>query len=305
MSRGTPRGVAMGRPRALAGPALTGRAAARGGGAAVGTRTPLVTPSRGRTAAGARRGPACPRGAGLAGARAAVCVVVLRAASCHAADFTGAPALAPARPAARARRARRAVCGRSRGAGATIVSSGVKSLGGVFFRSGGDGGGRGAPAPVLALREDRSRPHAEHPRWHPHDSAVSSRRSPGAGRNDPPGAPFLTHDSRIIARHRGLPARAQRPVIRDQGGHDPYAAPARSRRPGHGPRPPAPAAPGTRTRRGAPLIAGCCTSEGGSPAGRLRVFRTIPRLFLERRFSVNGLPCADRGSVHMGGFQRR
>ena len=55
-----------------------------------------------------------------------------------------------------------------------------------------DGGGRGVPAPVLALREDRSRPHAERPRWHPHDSAVSSRRSPGAGRNDPPGAPFPT-----------------------------------------------------------------------------------------------------------------
>ena len=85
----------MGRPRTLAGPALAGRAAARGGGAAaVGTRTPLVTPPRGRTAAGARRGPAGPRGTGLAGARAAMCVVVLRAASCHAADFTGAPARA-------------------------------------------------------------------------------------------------------------------------------------------------------------------------------------------------------------------
>ena len=105
LSRGARRAVAMGRPRALAGPALTGRTAARGGGAAaVGTRTPLVTPPRGRAATGARRGPAGPRGTGLAGARAAMCVVVLRAASCHAADFTGAPARAPARPAARTHR---------------------------------------------------------------------------------------------------------------------------------------------------------------------------------------------------------
>ena len=105
LSRGARRAVAMGRPRALAGPALTGRTAARGGGAAaVGTRTPLVTPPRDRAATGARRGPAGPRGTGLAGARAAMCVVVLRAASCHAADFTGAPARAPARPAARAHR---------------------------------------------------------------------------------------------------------------------------------------------------------------------------------------------------------
>ena len=105
LSRGARRAVAMGRPRALAGPALTGRTAARGGGAAaVGTRTPLVTPPRGRAATGARRGPASPRGTGLAGARAAMCVVVLRAASCHAADFTGAPARAPARPAARTHR---------------------------------------------------------------------------------------------------------------------------------------------------------------------------------------------------------
>ena len=43
----------------------------------------------------------------------------------------------------------------------------------------------------------------------------------------------------------------------------------------------------------------CCTLEDGAPAGRWRVFRMIPRFFLERRFSVDGLPCAEGGrSAH-------
>ena len=102
---------------------------------------------------------------------------------------------------------------------------GVKSFGAVFFRSGGDGGGRGAPAPVLVLREDRSRPHAGHPRRHPHDSAVSIEAVAGRGA-ERSSRSAISHDSRIIAaRHRGSPARARRPVIRGQGGHDPYAVP--------------------------------------------------------------------------------
>ena len=48
------------------------------------------------------------------------------------------------------------------------------------------------PAPVLALWEDRSPPRTGRLWRHPHDSAAPSRRSPGAGRNDPPRAPFLT-----------------------------------------------------------------------------------------------------------------
>ena len=133
LSRGARRAVAMGRPRALAGPALTGRTAARGGGAAaVGTRTPLVTPPRDRAATGARRGPAGPRGTGLAGARAAMCVVVLRAASCHAADFTGAPARAPARPAARAHRTPGK--GRGNGRGRSSWQGGDPAPGGVVCR---------------------------------------------------------------------------------------------------------------------------------------------------------------------------
>ena len=39
----------------------------------------------------------------------------------------------------------------------------------------------------------------------------------------------------------------------------------------------------------------CCTSDRGAPAGRLRVFRLIPRLFLECWFPACGLPCAERG----------
>ena len=142
LSRGARRAVAMGRPRALAGPALTGRTAARGGGAAaVGTRTPLVTPPRDRAATGARRGPAGPRGTGLAGARAAMCVVVLRAASCHAADFTGAPARAPARPAARAHRTPGE--GRGNGRGRSSWQGGA--------------GGRRAAAPPRGSRQGTAR----------------------------------------------------------------------------------------------------------------------------------------------------
>ena len=44
----------------------------------------------------------------------------------------------------------------------------------------------------------------------------------------------------------------------------------------------------------------CCTLEDGAPAGRWRVFRMIPRFFLERRFSVDGLPCAEGAALHMG-----
>ena len=46
------------------------------------------------------------------------------------------------------------------------------------------------PGPVLALWEDRSREHTGCARRLPHDSAVFVRSMPGAGRNDPPGAPF-------------------------------------------------------------------------------------------------------------------
>ena len=48
-----------------------------------------------------------------------------------------------------------------------------------------------------------------------------------------------------------------------------------------------------------------CTLEGASRAGRFGVFRAIPGFLLERRFSVGGLPCAERAPLHMGGFQRR
>ena len=134
----------------------------------------------------------------------------------------------------------------------------VKSLGAVFFRS---GGGRSVLAPVLALREDRSPPRAGRPRRHPHDSAVPSRRSPGAGANDPPGAPFPT-------------TRGPSPVI---------AAPARARRPGRGPRPPAPAPPG---REGLGVKAGDAVlmavsdgllRAGGAEKGGRRVTSRSPR----------------------------
>jgi len=52
-------------------------------------------------------------------------------------------------------------------------------------------------------------------------------------------------------------------------------------------------------------VRGCCTFEGGAPASRSGVFRTIPGLFLECRFLVFELPCAERAALHMGGFQRR
>ena len=46
------------------------------------------------------------------------------------------------------------------------------------------------PGPVLVLWEDRSRGHIGYAWRLPHDSAVFVRSMPGAGRNDPPGAPF-------------------------------------------------------------------------------------------------------------------
>ena len=49
----------------------------------------------------------------------------------------------------------------------------------------------------------------------------------------------------------------------------------------------------------------CCTLERVAPAGRLRVFRMIPGLLLECRFLADGLPCAERVALHMGGFLRR
>ena len=49
----------------------------------------------------------------------------------------------------------------------------------------------------------------------------------------------------------------------------------------------------------------CCTLERGAPTGGFRIFRVIPGLSLEPRFSVDGLPCAEGPALHMGGFQRR
>ena len=45
-------------------------------------------------------------------------------------------------------------------------------------------------SPVLASREDRSDQHPGCARRFPRDSAVCAAVAPGAGRNDPPGAPF-------------------------------------------------------------------------------------------------------------------
>ena len=52
-------------------------------------------------------------------------------------------------------------------------------------------------------------------------------------------------------------------------------------------------------------VRGCCTLEGASRADRFGGFRVIPGFLLERRFLVDGLPCAERAPLHMGGFQRR
>ena len=52
-------------------------------------------------------------------------------------------------------------------------------------------------------------------------------------------------------------------------------------------------------------VRGCCTLEGASRAGRFGLFLAIPGLLLERRFLVDGLPCAERIPLHMGGLQRR
>ena len=48
----------------------------------------------------------------------------------------------------------------------------------------------------------------------------------------------------------------------------------------------------------------CCTLERGATVGGFRVFRMIPGFFLECRFPVGELPCAEGSALHMGGFQR-
>ena len=49
---------------------------------------------------------------------------------------------------------------------------------------------------------------------------------------------------------------------------------------------------------------GCCTLDRRTPVDRFRIFPAIPRFFLERRFPVDGLPCAEGPALHMGEFQR-
>ena len=81
-----------------------------------------------------------------------------------------------------------------------------------------------------------------------------------------------------------------------------------------GPCPPPPAGSGRdRPPGGATLgrcrgfsgrLRGCCTFERGARADGFRVFRTIPQLFLERQFLADGLPCAERTLLHMGGSQQ-
>ena len=101
--------------------------------------------------------------------------------------------------------------------------------------------------------------------------------------------------------------------------------PARARRPGRGPRPPVLAVPGTRTRRGAPLIAGALPVRGSSHRGDprrtadrgvLHIGERHPRrpipgfpqdsAVLASHWScVDALPCAEGPALHMGGFHQR
>ena len=154
------------------------------------------------------------------------------------------------------------------------------------------------PAPVLALREDRSPPRTGRPRRHPHDSAAPSRRSPGAGRNDPPRAPFLTI--------RGSP---------------PAVAPSRTRTTSRT-RTAAASAGGARD---APLIARVlpvrgsghrgdprCTADRGvlhigerRPRGPIPGFPHDSAILASHWSCVDALPCAEGPALHMGGFHQR
>ena len=109
--------------------------------------------------------------------------------------------------------------------------------------------------------------------------------------------------------------REQRPACRDRPPPRPRGRERRSapRLQGCGPCPPPAGSGRDRPPGGAPLgrcrvfsgrLRGCCTFERGARADGFRVFRTIPRLFLERRFSADGLPCAERTLLHMGGSQQ-
>ena len=119
-------------------------------------------------------------------------------------------------------------------------------------------------------------------------------------------APDAPGDIRMIPRFRrggrrvrGGTILPERHSSRFAGPRPPSRPPARARRPGRGPRPPVPAAPGTRTRRGAPHDRGVLHIGERRPRGPIPGFphdsKVIPKMSI---FSAWAPMCRGTRSAH-------